>query len=608
VNRTLQLFRVADAAAASLSGGHAPRSWRRECARRAARLRALSRAARWDDALIARAPGLTDTPLWGECLAELTTLTSARTEDAPARSRPSDATTRGGATPPARPAHAPGDADRARRQTSSRRTSAARAISPPPPLPRAFQPHAASVAGQDARLSDLNHADVGDSTRARTVADFNGHDEHANNRPLMSEPRHTSPLGRSQDDGGREQLDEGSSADFRARPGAHFNENQGAHFDDARGARAPSARAGFDPPEVFAPSEDFPSSVRGDAERRESGEAFAPDVEGLSREASHELLCRLAGHNGSSPVQHEKSSRVAPSKHSGAAASKNFGTAPSKNYGVAPSLAEARRSNGPPAQRPYNSPRGRTPDALVYRGSLVRLPDANDARSRSRQWWSVLAARTAVALRRSGALPAAPGRAGASLLTEQLFFTVNGEMAPQDLLTRLAGGRVAASGAARQSAARRGGGHQSSAPRAPQGETPQPFFDAGPNVFTTGDESAFPANQSGSPGLDPKQLPASATAEASAPGVNTSLMSVNNYLSGAETSLPGVAVSPVVAESLPPLLPPPLVGMPVLPIALATAREGARDESRETAEDLDALAAKIKLILDEQARRHGIDV
>ncbi|MCA1567698.1 MAG: hypothetical protein LC803_19045 [Acidobacteria bacterium] len=230
----------------------------------------------------------------------------------------------------------------------------------------------------------------------------------------------------------------------------------------------------------------------------------------------------------------------------------------------------------------------------------MRQPDDAALHTRGRQWWSVLAARTAHALRRSGVLPVAPEQTGATLLTKQLFFTVNGETAPQDLLKRLAGGSGADSGAARRPTEQRSGnsgggvGRQSFAPRPSRSETPQTFLDAGSNLFTTGDGSVALANRSPMPGLDAKQHGMSATAEASAPGVNT--------------SLPGAAALPVVAESLPPLLPSPSVGMPILPIALATAREGAREESRESAEDLDALAAKIKFILDEQARRHGIDV
>lgn len=381
---------------------------------------------------------------------------------------------------------------------------------------------------------------------------------------------------------------------------------------------APSLRAEVNPSEVFSPSDEFSSSLRAGVETHDGGGAFVPEVEGLSLRASHQLLCMLAGRNGSSLVQKPQSPRVAPSRHAGAAAV-NSATALSTTYGAAPSFAEER----PPAQaattprakttalpppsgqQPPNSPPARTPDAPGSRGGRMPLPDVTAAHSRGRQWWGVLAARTSRTLRRSGVLPAATGRTGAQLLTGQVGLTVKGETAPQELLTRLGGGSVAASGAARPSAERRGVGRRSPAP---QGDTPQTFPDAGPNRFTTGGGSAVLPNQARSPGPGARQLQASATAEASAPGLNTSLMSVNDYLSGAETSLPGVAASPVVVQSLPPLLPPPLKGMPVLPIALATAREGAREESRETAEDLDALAAKIKLILDEQARRHGIDV
>ncbi len=70
---------------------------------------------------------------------------------------------------------------------------------------------------------------------------------------------------------------------------------------------------------------------------------------------------------------------------------------------------------------------------------------------------------------------------------------------------------------------------------------------------------------------------------------------------------PGQIAPPSLAESLPPLAPPQTTTTHALPLASETARRGARDEA-SAPEDLDALAAKIKLILDEQARRHGIDV
>jgi hypothetical protein len=65
---------------------------------------------------------------------------------------------------------------------------------------------------------------------------------------------------------------------------------------------------------------------------------------------------------------------------------------------------------------------------------------------------------------------------------------------------------------------------------------------------------------------------------------------------------------PALAASLPPLLP----SSPraeASPIAAATARESARrDEAAAQAKDLNLLAAQMKRILEEEARRHGIDV
>lgn len=64
---------------------------------------------------------------------------------------------------------------------------------------------------------------------------------------------------------------------------------------------------------------------------------------------------------------------------------------------------------------------------------------------------------------------------------------------------------------------------------------------------------------------------------------------------------------PVTAPQLPPLIPPQMIGMPVVPVATATIRREARAEEMAD-EDLDLLATRIQRILDEEARRHGIDV
>jgi hypothetical protein len=64
-----------------------------------------------------------------------------------------------------------------------------------------------------------------------------------------------------------------------------------------------------------------------------------------------------------------------------------------------------------------------------------------------------------------------------------------------------------------------------------------------------------------------------------------------------------------LTPALLPLLPPASAGAPVLPVAADTARRIAwRDEVAAHETDLSVLAAQVKRILDEEARRHGIDV
>jgi hypothetical protein len=58
-----------------------------------------------------------------------------------------------------------------------------------------------------------------------------------------------------------------------------------------------------------------------------------------------------------------------------------------------------------------------------------------------------------------------------------------------------------------------------------------------------------------------------------------------------------------------PLRPPDEPGIAVLPVAAATAQRDARhEEAAAQVEDLSLMAAQIERILNEQARRHGINV
>jgi len=66
---------------------------------------------------------------------------------------------------------------------------------------------------------------------------------------------------------------------------------------------------------------------------------------------------------------------------------------------------------------------------------------------------------------------------------------------------------------------------------------------------------------------------------------------------------------PSLTPSLPPLLPAVSPGSAFLPIAADEARRSARrGELNAEEKDLSLLAAQMKRILDEEARRHGIDV
>jgi hypothetical protein len=66
---------------------------------------------------------------------------------------------------------------------------------------------------------------------------------------------------------------------------------------------------------------------------------------------------------------------------------------------------------------------------------------------------------------------------------------------------------------------------------------------------------------------------------------------------------------PTLTPSLAPLTSPPTSGEAVLPIAAVTTRQGGRaGEALARGDDLSVLAVQIKRILDEDARRHGIDV
>lgn len=65
---------------------------------------------------------------------------------------------------------------------------------------------------------------------------------------------------------------------------------------------------------------------------------------------------------------------------------------------------------------------------------------------------------------------------------------------------------------------------------------------------------------------------------------------------------------PQMADTLPPLRPPAGPGITAMPAAAAAARRSARREEESAVDDLDELAGKLRRILEEESRRHGIDI
>jgi hypothetical protein len=207
-----------------------------------------------------------------------------------------------------------------------------------------------------------------------------------------------------------------------------------------------------------------------------------------------------------------------------------------------------------------------------------------------------------------------------ALLREQWALSLRGETAPPGLLAELAAGeRGEAMPDARlerektRAATARPAGATANAPAAP-------IF-ANPDMATLPAEprtSAMHASQASWASERDTNGNARATNASEALSQSRAHARGHQRPEGVNTNVPALLSTDVRSlhtPELPPLLPAHVTTEAVLPVAVATARQGARVEAQRaaqldepTADDLDALAEKFKLILDEQARRHGIDV
>ena len=168
-------------------------------------------------------------------------------------------------------------------------------------------------------------------------------------------------------------------------------------------------------------------------------------------------------------------------------------------------------------------------------------------------------------------------------LQEQWAMPLNGMCASRELLKRLVQDDLPD----RESDSGRAGQYQ-----------PQPLK---PNGFSAGGygESLIGGNKLKT------NAPPPMTAQAGFPELNR-----HEQLAPGESKT--TATAPIIPSdvtvSLPNLQSPQPIDRQPLPVAAATVRQSARTEELNAADDLDMLAAKINQILNEQARRHGIDV
>ncbi len=227
-----------------------------------------------------------------------------------------------------------------------------------------------------------------------------------------------------------------------------------------------------------------------------------------------------------------------------------------------------------------------SPMKVKARGSKAGLPPRNFHLPSDLPSRLVHRVKKAMGLRQEGAMRAAKAAQGDAQfsdrwpsLTAQWAMPLNGTGAPLDLLDRLAYRHVSISC-----------GRQPPAIEKP-GKSAQRSDKRGGWRGRSADDGAVTASVTTQAGL----------LVAPEPGVSE-YVGYGEW--GKAFSIPRVSSD---AFSLPDLLLPQRVGVPP-PVVSAIARQSSGEEGVQVADDLEGLAAKIKQILDEQARRHGIDV
>lgn len=352
----------------------------------------------------------------------------------------------------------------------------------------------------------------------------------------------------------------------------------GSAASAAREQRSASDRGRLTRRSAFGPSADLltvhPQTPYRPGESRPHN--VGPDLTGVPRQAGLALLRRLVGERAQS---HQVE-------------------LPCGSLIMSPGVGRAhRRSDRPQAKARRDAPllepmnfREQSSEPLTETRRRPRAQPRSGAHepTASRAWQIDLARRAVNALHGTNLSPLAPTEQGKAFLARNWSVPIAGPLAPLELLTRSVRLSQPNGGASHSD------GHNITSQPSPDSQRsnpPSPANDAGartrraimPVPLRGEDKESLPPLGEDSHHCAPEDVPRT-----------------NRWI---ERIAP-----PVVIPSLPPLIRPEVVGMPVPPVATATARQGAWAEATAADDNLDVLAAKIKRILDEEARRHGIDV
>ena len=313
------------------------------------------------------------------------------------------------------------------------------------------------------------------------------------------------------------------------------------------------------------------------------GPKSAATAAGQPAKATPELLARLGGPARSRPA--------AAGAHGGRRATPGRGSTP--GHGTAPAKAATPERRPPPAERAGHELPARLAERVRQR-ALLAGPEPQD--------------------KETGAPSAArPRPDAANDLAAQWRGSLDGQRAPAGWLAAPgnAHGRAPAPSAAPEPRApgqpptadeRRAAGVRA-------GQATPPALPAARHARrAAGHAAAREARRGSGARLDPPGEDGAGDAlyaeEGSAAASRDGRLEADD---GQVVSVVSRFAPPQLADTLPPLRPPG-PGAVAMPVAAAAARRSALREEGAVVEDLDELAGKLRRLLEEEARRHGIDI